>query len=601
MGKYIDRINLRENNTTALYLLSADYATSANTSTIASAYTFDRPLMFWDDFVEVTLDHPYKYSPTQVSSLNMSAVALNIGTRTLSEYDDQLKIFNTSHSAVDTIFANSYVYHSLRHDTAHNSHLVESIAGNITQTATESVNVQGKRWIIPVKFKVMSCVRSVQHWTDLYDGDNISCTDGNEYHMVNVRPDIALYFKLNDYLTYGTTVPAVLFRDADIAEIPIYNASNLNYRLNTQVFSQLGNVGHVDSTSGHEFVKFMKALQNLQDSEITSATVKANLYPTSARVYDKHYSSDPNMKSYSVLSANVTDKTSSCGVLFTNALNLLQYAFYDSYGNYMSMNIDDDTIFDDYTYYCTLSSSTYADSAAAIAAVQNTIDARSYERLGAIESVVREYMPMGTIPFSSYVFNCEDCVMGSAFYGAKYRSRRIEPAWVPCLPQTINWSHGGTVTVTSVKPTEFGTYRDLITFISKPIIDTIHVKEITDSTYTYTFDNLYTVNSAYKLHDTSGNYTLYKTAAFNMIHYSNPLVAPYEQCVTTFAGADTLVSNYYNYCDTVYRSTALPNDTSPITNNDSLLPIANGYSKEIDTQLETLPTRDIYFCLTLSK
>ena len=82
-----------------------------------------------------------------------------------------------------------------------------------------------------------------------------------------------------------------------------------------------------------------------------------------------------------------------------------------------------------------------------------------------------------------------------------------------------------------------------------------------------------------------------------MIQYSNPLVAPTDQCTATCFGYGQLASTYYNFCAAAYKSTRV--STQYIAT--AMLPIATDYSTTVDTQLETLPTRDIYYCLTMSK
>lgn len=590
MGKYINKVFVHSKT----YDLSADYAISAGRSTIASSYTFDEPVQFWDDFVVINIDHPYKYSNTTVTSLPASAV--NYYYDDLFEFKPFMPIYNSSHSAITATSADVYVMSSYYRRA--NSHMCESIEGRLTQTATVIEHEQGSQWIVPVKFKVASYVHSREYMT-LYDveGPNATASDGRTFFLTSPR-ESDMHYYLNDYYIWGTTLPAVLFKDCGIADIPTYKSNELNYMLNTQSFSVLGNVGHVDSTSANEFVKFMNALQNLQDSDIVSATIKKSTYASSARYYQAYVATD-SIRNYSILSARVDNTYTGCGTIDFTGLNVLQNAFYDTQGNHKAIKADDNTIYDEYTYYCYLSGSTYSTSAAATAAIQNLINARQYAE---VDNVDNEYFFRGTLPSSAQVFSTNDCIMGNTFVNKrKLVSYNPDGSKLPCVPVRAGIYSTDDPVITAVKAVRLYRFRDLSTVITKPVIDTAHVIKNTDSTYTYRFDNLFVVNSAFNKYNTSSNTTIFKAAAFNTIQYSNPLVAPTEQCTATVAGYEALVSNYYNYCYSVYRNTYLPTSTASIDNATSLLPIAVGYDTTINTQLETLPTRNIYYCITLSK
>lgn len=594
MGKCIDIINVHGTR----YNLSADYAISAGKSTIASGYTFDKYVQFWDDFVIVNIDHPYTYSNTPVTSLPASAVRYYFTN--LYEFNSTMPIYNSSHSAVTATNVNACVMSSIgptNYNRA-NSHMCESIEGRLTQTATVTENVQGSQWIVPVKFKVASYVHSRMYMILYgYTGPNATASDGRTFFLTSPK-ESDMHYYLNDYYIWGTTLPAVLFKDCGIADIPTYKSNELNYMLNTQSFGVLGNVGHVDSTSAHEFVKFMNALQNLQDNNIVSATVKKSTYESSARYHQAYVATD-SIRNYSILSARVDNTYSGCGTIDSTGLNVLQNAFYDAQGNHKAIKADDNTIYDEYTYYCYLSGSTYATSAAATAAIQNLIDARQYTYADSIDLMYYFY---GTIDSTASVFNSVDSIMGNAFINKrKLVSHDPDGVKLPCVPVRAGIYTTDDPVITAVKAEYLYRFRDLSTIITKPEIDTAHVKKNTDSIYTYHFDNLFVVNSAFNQYGTSSNTTIFKAAAFNMIQYSNPLVAPTEQCTATIAGYDALVSNYYNYCYTVYRNLNLPDSTASINNATALLPIAVGYDTTVNTQLETLPTRDIYYCITLSK
>ena len=94
---------------------------------------------------------------------------------------------------------------------------------------------------------------------------------------------------------------------------------------------------------------------------------------------------------------------------------------------------------------------------------------------------------------------------------------------------------------------------------------------------------------------------VYKSDSFNMIQYSTPEVAPVEQCRATCAGFDTLCGQYFNFCDTVYRQTTLPSTTAAEDVRKGMIPVVLGHDTTTTTHLTNLPTRDIYFCITMSK
>lgn len=600
MAKYIDRISLRN----SAFFLSADYSISADNSSVASGYTFNMPdIAFFDDYAIVTLNNPYTYSPQTVTTLDTTAVQLAEGDYSLSVHDMPINVYNADHDVVGNSNIHSCVFHAYN-DTmgAGNSCLVESIDGNIQQTATETQNAVSAQWVIPIKFKVASTYMAIALGRLYEDGINATATDGHETQIINSTQS-KLEHRLYQAMDAGTTVPAILFKEAGIADIPVYDASDTQYRLNTQIFDSLGNNAHVvaSATSAHGFVKFCKALQNLPgDVELEYATVKSNEYS-----HDKLYVEDMlnvrwiTVNDYRVLSANVTNTQSACGVINSTAINPLKYAFYDANGNYKALTADNDTIYDEYTYYCVLPTANYATSALATAAIQSLIDNQSYANFESIDQnrapIISYSYNFGTLANDEQVFNVYDEILN---FGAAYtKGVKNNPVNTPCFPFVADDKR----TYTAIKIDEVDRYRNIKTYITKPQIDVDNVQRRTQYTYTYNFDSLYVVNSAFSAYNTNLNKTIYKAAAFNMIQYSNSQVAPTDQCTATCFGSDRLASTYYNFCYDAYRSTMLPAATDYYSNATQLLPIAVNYSKTTDTRLDALPTRDIYYCLTVSK
>ena len=600
MAKYIDRINLRS----SAFYLSADHATSAGNSTFASGYTFDPQIAFFDDYVDVFLDHPYRYSPQTVSSLDQSDIMLSQWDYSLSAYDMPINVYNDNHDIMGAANIHSYVFNA--NSTSGTSCLVESIDGHIQQTATEQQNIVDAQWVVPIKFKVASTYMAIAHarlWQEGTNQKNAFARDGAEFWLYDDKWGVISHI-LYQATDCGTTVPAILFKEAGIADIPVYDATDTSYRLNTQVFDSLGNNAHISATSAHEFVKFCKALQNLagEDYGLEYATVKANAYSHSALYHEVN----PgvrwiNVHDYSILTANVTDTQKACGVIDSTAANPLKYAFYDEYGNYKMLTANNNTIYDEYTYYCVLPTANYATSAAATAAIQTLIDNRTYWNAGTLDSQTQLPIYMygyGTLNMEDEVFNSYDEILD---YDTAYTNayRPSDHVTAPCIP----FAYQGHI-ITAFEITGVNTYRNIKTFITKPQIDIANVQRRTQITYTYNFGSLYVVNSAFTAYNTSANNAIYKAAAYNMIQYSNSLVAPTEQCTATCFGADILASTYYNFCYHAYRNTKLPTSAQVVhayANATDLLPVAVSYSKTIDSRLETLPTRDIYYCLTMSK
>ena len=593
MTKYIDVINLRS----SAFQLSAASAFSATNATIASGYTFDPQIAFFDDYVGVYLNHPYRYSSQQVTSLDTSDVQ---SFASLSMHDMPIAVYNSNLDVIGNTNIHSYVY-----DTGVDgkSCLTESIAGSIQQTATETQNVVGEQWVVPVKFKVASTYMAIA-LARLYDGGintvNATASDGYSTGIVNTNQH-SLEHRLYQAFNYGTTIPAILFKEAGIADIPVYDADDTRYRLNTQVFDTLGNNAHVvaSATSAHGFVKFAKALQNLTGGvEIEYATVKANTY-SHDNIYQEIKPGNRwiTVYDYSILTANVTDTQKACGVIDTTAANPLKYAFYDAYGNYKALTANNNTIYDEYTYYCVFPTSSYATSAAATAAIQTLIDNREYTNFSNVDINSAPYITYnyGTLAMDEQIFNVYDEILD---FGAAYESGRKSKDHFTtlCIPFTDRFNEVEH-TFTAVSVDQVDKYKNIKTYITKPQIDTAHVQHRTQSTYTYRFDSLFIVNSACTAYNTHKNNTIYKHAAFNMIQYSNPLVAPTDQCTATCFGYGQLASTYYNFCAAAYKSTRV--STQYIAT--AMLPIATDYSTTVDTQLETLPTRDIYYCLTMSK
>ena len=600
MGKYIEYLYFNK-QPGERYYISADYANSAIMSTIASSYSFDKPIELWDDFFQITIDHPFKYSSQPVTSLSTTAVKLLSDAETVT---GNLNVYDAAYNVIST---SEYKIHSMpsyEFNHQYNSHFTESIYGQFRQTASVSEQEADQQWVIPVKFKIGTYFNTCQYWhLDVEYGSraNVWADDGWTACMINPGAYVMQY-RNNYYKVWGTTVPAVLFRDAGIANIPIYNASNTAYQLNVDIFTTLGNVGHKGDVTNNEFVKFMNNLQNLSDCEIVSGAVKANTYASTSIYYDSHAQAGtrPSVKNYRVLSANVTDSNYSIGTITTTSINALKYAFYDVNRNYLALNADSNDIYDEYTYYCVMPTSAYSTSAAATAAIQNIIDGCSYDNL---YNVNDSYSTRGTIQQNELVFNFDDRIL----LNHTYENHTVSDGYsrvVNIVPVNIEDPEPGVYTrhtVTAVRADALLQYDEIETVITKPSIVTTGVKQISTTSYTYSFGEVYVVNSAFTAQDSNSNNTIYKSDVFNMIVYSSPEIAPIAQCNATYAGYDTLCSMYYTPCDTVFRSVRLPVTTERSDRHQNMIQIATTQTTTTTTHFTDLPTRDIYFCITMSK
>ena len=597
MGKYIEYLYFNK-QPGERYYLSADYANSAMMSTIASSYSFDKPIELWDDFIQITVDHPFKYSSQPVTSLSTTAIRL------ISDANTVTGNFNVYDAAYNVISTSEYKIHSMpsfEFNSQTNSHFTESIYGQLTQTASVSEQETGQRWVIPVKFKVASYYNTMNYWgiDNEYGDPNLWGDDAPPIHISNPGE---FGIETNYYRIWGTTVPAVLFREAGIYNIPVYNASNTAYRLNTEIFATLGNVGHVHDVQDNDFVQCMNGLLNLSDCTIVSATIKDNSYAANTRVSSAAVAGQASVKSYTVLSANVTDTVKSVGTLNSTGVNALRYAFYDTNRNYMAMTADNNKIFDEYTYYCEMPVSAYATSSLATAAIQSVIDNYNYVLAEHADIVYSYTVGHGTLNSDDLVFNFSDKIL----YESTYEKTTVYTAdrgfRIPILPyrhwnsETYKYDVYTTALVTANRH-----FKELYTVITKPSIVSADVKQISTTSYTYSFGELYVVNSAFTAQDSNSNKTIYKSDVFSMLHYSSPEIAPVEQCNATYAGYDTLCSMYYTPCDTVFRSVRLPPSTDRESRYQNLIPIATTQNATTTTHFTDLPTRDIYFCITMSK
>lgn len=160
---------------------------------------------------------------------------------------------------------------------------------------------------------------------------------------------------------------------------------------------------------------------------------------------------------------------------------------------------------------------------------------------------------------------------------------------------------GEPFTVTSVLTTSWNLYKEIDTVVTKPEILTADVRQIATTSYSYAFDSLYVVNSAFNYFNSSSNKTIYKDAVSNMILYSSPEVAPVEQCRATYAGYDVLCCNYYNVCHSAFKHDKLPVSTDRMIRNESLIPVALASTTYTTASFAEPPTRSIYFTITMSK
>lgn len=604
MSKYIGDVNI--DNT--MYRLSANYATSALTAGIASSYTFDTNVEIFDDYVSMILDHPFKYSNTAVTSLPAtsvymtnnvyaSATTLNVYSFAVGQGLNQVAIANAVVNVMPTYNAPGY--------DSHNSHYTETIEGTYTQTARYTEQETVNDWIVPVKFKVASYY-DMQIMFEIFESSpnatGVSVTDPTVTAALTIqgRPISTHYQVCETKQIWGTTIPAVLFNEANLANISFYDESDTNYKLNTQILTPYGNIGHIDDVSNNEFVKFSNNLQNVVGLEIVSGTVKKNSYATTARVFsalDSINDFDIATKPYSVFTANVNDNVG-CGILQNTAIN---YAFYDNNGNYKAITTNDDTIYDEYTLYCKMPAATYSTTADATAAVQSVIDARSYAAANIIGSRNAYYDGHGTIANNAQVFNTSDFVMGENWTTAKYvKIDDLQGYVLNCSPISVMEGGIHAWDVTAVRADSLYRYRDISTLITKPVIDTSNIQHIQETTYTYAFDALYTLNDINREFNSMSNYSVYKAATFNTIKYQNAAFAPENACLNTYFPNAGIMSNYYNSSFYGFRTTAVP--TATISDvNLNLLPISDANYLTATTLYSPLPTRDIHYCITLSK
>lgn len=415
MSNYTDRVNLKG----SIYYLSADFANSATTSTIASSYTFDKPIEIYDDFVQIKIEHPYQYGE-QVTALRASAVDLQTSAQ---DHTFTTNVYDAGYNVITTAHVNAHVLSSYDFFGSNNSHFVESINGDLSQTAHVDETIENQQWVVPVKFKIASCY-DAKRYLDLAspewaDDPNIwginQRTGREESHHIYAHAGEDTW-RLTEYLIWGTTFPAILFKEAGIYNIPVYKEDDPSYKLNVQIFDTLGNVGHVADVQSNQFVQFMQNLQNLSNCEIVSGSVKATQYAESDRIVSAHsiaYIVD--VRPYTIFSANVDDTSKSVGsILYPDRVNALRYAFYDAQGNYQSLDVTNNKIYDEYTYYCVMPTATYATTAAATAAIQSVIDSYNY-----VEAHSLDYETYGrnngTIASSTLVFNTFDSILTTAY------------------------------------------------------------------------------------------------------------------------------------------------------------------------------------------
>lgn len=598
MDKYIEYIYSAGNAGGVRYDISADYANSAKLTSIASSYAFDKPVYIFDDFVEITLDHPFKYSSSEVNELNTSAIKLDWSTAPVN-IASSLNVYDTGYNILATAALNIHIAPAAYQDEQHNAHFVESIYGSFTQSATESEHQENQQWLIPITFKV----GSYYFYRQFYDLDheyadpNVTASDGTSFHLVPPYTDTS--FMRNTYHVWGTTIPAPLFKEAGLGNIPLYLSSNVRYRLNTEIFSTLGNVGHIGDVQSNDFVKFANALLALDNCEIVSGTIKTNAYAASARVTSAAIVQKLSVKPYTILSADVSNNEYSVGVISNTGINALRYAFYDSDRDYKAITADNNVIYDEYTYYCTMPVSAYSTSAAATAAIQNIIDDYEYVDAANIDVL---YYDRGTIQSDAKVFNFEDNILNDWSHEVSIVSMYDHGVVVQILPRSYYDSDTHkNYTLTAAKVNTVSQINDISTLITKPTIVTDRVRQISTTVYTYSFCDAYVVNSAFNSCDSQSNITIYKSDMHSMINYSSPEVAPVDQCRTTYVGYDTLCSIYFTPCDDVYRRTQLPGSSDIHTRNANLIPLAFTQNSTTTTHFENVPTRDIYFCITMSK
>lgn len=600
MGKYIEYLYFNK-QPGERYYLSADYANSAMMSTIASSYSFDKPIELWDDFIQITIDHPFKYSSQPVTSLSTTAVRL------LDDAETVTGNFNVYDAAYNVISTSEYKIHSMpsyEFNHQYNSHFTESIYGQFRQTASVSEREAEQRWVIPVKFKVASYYRTMNYWYLDIEYDDRPNLWGEGVEPITILNPGEFGIETNYYRIWGTTVPAVLFREAGIYNIPVYNANNTAYRLNTEIFATLGNVGHVSDVQNNDFVKCMNGLLNISNCTIVSATVKDNSYDAQTRIASGSVPAGGqiSVKPYTVLSANVTDTVKSIGTLHDTNVNALRYAFYDANRNYMALTADNNKIFDEYTYYCEMPVSAYANSSQATAAIQAVINNYNYIPAEQADIIYSYEVGHGTLNSTDMVFSFSDEILHESTYQKTTVYTADHGIRIPILPyRHLNSETHHDDVYTTALVTANRHFKELYTVITKPVIVSADVKQISTTSYTYSFGELYVVNSAFTAHDTKNNQTIYKSDVFSMLHYSSPEIAPVEQCNATYAGYDTLCSMYYTPCDTVFRSVRLPATTDRDDRNKGLIPIATSQSTTTTTHFTDLPTRDIYFCITMSK
>lgn len=597
MTKYIGSVNIDFEN----YYFSAYQVNSANSAMlVASSYTTDEPVYLFDNFVGIYLDHPYKYSENAVTSLLPSAVDM---LNTTSSVETSLNVYDEHLNVVTTAYAKFNILPTFHGglNNHNNAHYTETVEGVFTQTATYTEQTTATEWIVPITFKVASYY-DMSMFYSTYDVNNNAT--GYLVDDPSVTRTYTVTFGGSKYTLerkhyWGTTIPAMLFNEANLANIPVYAADDTSYRLNTQVVAGYGNNGHIDDVSANDFVKFMQSLQNLANCEIISGTVKKNTYDASALILSSVANIDyeSNVKQHAILTANIDEVK--CGVLQDDIVN---FAFYDANGNYKSLTANDNTIYDEYTYYCRMPVTAYPNSGAAINAIQQLIDSYQYNWANSVD-VDAMYGLVGTLKQSADVFTTHDYMFGNTWNANKYYLYSSpHGASFICEPVALLDSHSRLEAyITAVRVDNLYKYRDISTVITKPVVVSSDVKQITESTYTYEFDNLYILNSSAHSFETLDNDLLAKAAMFNTIEYSPAQLAPVEKSVATYFPYAGIASEYYNAYYNNYKHTSLPVSTAISVRNRDLLNIAIATYAKSDVLYPTMPTRTIHYCITMSK